>query len=444
MSLDYKIKMKRRFVNKLHNTMTAWVILIASLTLTIAAYIISNSVIHEKARDRFEFRASEIKQAIEERLHLYEQVLWSGVSTIYASDDITRAKWAKFVETLNIERYWPGIQGIGFSIPITSENKEAHVQALRSEGFPEYTIKPEGEREFYSAIIYLEPFDWRNQRAFGYDMWSNDIRQVAMKRALETGEAATSGIITLVQETSKDIQKGFLIYVPVYKTKNVPKTVEQRKAQFVGWVYAPFRAGNLMKGILGTEDPDIDFEIYDGKEFSNEALLFDSNGRPHLEETEHDPQFEQRTQITLQGRPWTLYFSTPDKFSVGMTANIPRFVAIVGAIIDLLLFYLILSLHFLNKKTESLVQARTIGLEQAKSDLEALVNERTKELQTAKENLEDQVNQRTKDLKYKIAELEFLNDATMGREGRIIELKREVNELSKALGRPVPYEGTDT
>ena len=95
-------------------------------------------------------------------------------------------------------------------MPVRAEDKAAHIESIRNDGFPEYTINPPGERDEYSAIIYLEPFDWRNKRAFGYDMWSNEMRHNAMARARDTGQAATSGIITLVQETKQDVQRGFL------------------------------------------------------------------------------------------------------------------------------------------------------------------------------------------------------------------------------------------
>ncbi|WP_353850005.1 CHASE domain-containing protein [Accumulibacter sp.] len=55
--------------------------------------------------------------------------------------------------------------------------------AIRADGFPEYALRPPGERRHYSSIVYLEPFDWRNQRAFGYDMYSEPVRQRAMERA---------------------------------------------------------------------------------------------------------------------------------------------------------------------------------------------------------------------------------------------------------------------
>ncbi len=405
---DNKIEKKKQFINIFHNPFTAWVILGISLTLTVAAYHISSNFVKQGAQDRFEFRAGEIQKAIEERLRIYEQQLWSGVGLMYSSEQTDRAAFAKFVETMDIDSNWPGIQGVGFSVPVKPENKQFHINAIRAEGFPGFTIRPEGERKMYSSIIYLEPFDWRNKRAFGYDMWSNEMRRAAMKRARDHGVAATSGIITLVQETKDDVQRGFLTYVPVYKTKNIPKTIEERRMQFMGWVYAPFRAGDLMKGIIGTKDPSIEFEVFDGELMNTEALLFDSNSSLHLNEIDHHPDLENTTRLTNQGREWTLYLNTPKNYLTGSEQNQPRFIAAAGAIVDLLLFYVIWSLYFINKRAESIAREMTVEIENAKLKLEDTVKERTRELQQARDHLEDQVTERTERLERSNNDLEIL------------------------------------
>ena len=82
---------------------------------------------------------------------------------------------------------------------------------MRAAGFPDYRIYPEGVRDLYSSIVYLEPFSGRNLRAFGYDMYSEPVRRAAMERARDTGEAAISAMVTLVQETDINVQPGFLV-----------------------------------------------------------------------------------------------------------------------------------------------------------------------------------------------------------------------------------------
>ena len=184
-----------------------------------------------------------------------------------------------------------------------------HILSVRAEGFPTFTIKPASQREEYSSIIFLEPFDWRNKRAFGFDMWYNEMRRNAMARARDTGEASTSGIITLVQETSTDVQRGFLTYLPLYRYGMPVDTVDQRREAFVGWVYSPFRMGDLMKGILGGGETNVEYEIFDGIELTKDALLFDSNDIFHAEDAEHADVSLRKTTLSLQDRTWTIVYT---------------------------------------------------------------------------------------------------------------------------------------
>lgn len=438
--IDNQVKKSKSIVDVSQNPITVWLILGISICFTIFTYNASNKFVTERARDRFLFRAVEIENAIADRLRIYEQQLWSGVGLMYASDNVNRTEFAKFVETMSIEKQWPGIQGFGFSIPVKSEDKQKHIDAIRAEGFPDFTIKPEGERDMYSSIIYLEPFDWRNKRAFGYDMWSNHMRREAMTRARDEGAAATSGMITLVQETKEDIQKGFLTYVPVYKTKNIPNTVQERRDQFAGWVYAPYRAGNLMKGIIGAEDPSIEFEVFDGDIMNEETLLFDSNNSLHLTESSHKPDFKKTVNVITQGRLWTLYFNTPSNYLAGAGINQPRFIAIGGLVVNILIFYVIYSIYFLKKRAAAMarkmtkeLEGRSLELELAKSSLELKVQERTQELEQAKANLESKVNERTKELRSNMEGLERANKAMVNRENRMIELKKQIKQLKEQL-----------
>lgn len=53
-----------------------------------------------------------------------------------------------------------------------------------------------------------------------------------------------------------------------------------------------------------------------------------------------------------------------------------------------------------------------------------------------------QLKQAQASLEAKVAELERFKEVTVGREQRMIELKKEVNGLNRALGRPEPYDLT--
>lgn len=133
-----------------------------------------------------------------------------------------------YVKSLHLQEKYPGIQGVGFSLWISEKDKASHIEKIRQEGFQDYTIRPEDDRETWTSIIYLEPFSGRNLRAFGYDMYTEFVRRKAMEYARDHAETAISRKVKLVQETEQDIQAGFLMYVPVYR-KNAPQsTVAER------------------------------------------------------------------------------------------------------------------------------------------------------------------------------------------------------------------------
>lgn len=323
------------------------------------AWKLSSDAVKKRSEERFLFQASELSQAINARIRVYEQVLWGGVGLFRASNQVDRPEWKAYVEALKLNEHWPGIQGLGWSIPIRPQDKEQFEASIRAQGFSNFQISPTGSRDFYTSIIYLEPFDWRNQRAFGYDMWSNDTRRQAMQRAAETGKASTSGLITLVQETDENVQRGFLTYVPVYRNPTKSSaTMEGLK----GWVYAAFRMGDLMKGIRGGIG-DVQFKIYDGTQNIDSKLLFSSPGQHSSKRHFH------REILNLQGRNWLIEFSADPRAPEVGENNLPTLVATLGLIIDCLLFYLITTLVLMNKRAEGLAKRMTVDLRESNEKL---------------------------------------------------------------------------
>ena len=81
-----------------------------------------------------------------------------------------------------------------------------------------------------------------------------------------------------------------------------------------------------------------------------------------------------------------------------------------------------------NQMLEELKKTQT-KLEEAKQVLEIKVQARTKELKELAEGLEEQVKERTQELQAKIAELERFQRLAVGRELKMIELKKEAKKL---------------
>lgn len=353
----------RSWADKAHTPIVAWSVLFVSLLLTVMAWAIADRYVTQRAQERFQFEVSEAEKAIQKRMLEYEQVLRGGVGLFAAVGKMaSRQEWRSYVQTLEIDKYFPGIQGVGFSYWLPVGERTRLVDAIRAEGFPEFNIKPEGERDQLTSIIYLEPFSGRNLRAFGFDMYSEPTRRAAMQRARDSGLPAVSGRVTLVQETLKDVQAGFLMYLPVYRASMPTRTVDERRAALLGFVYSPFRIKDLMRGILGSGSDALDFEIFDERELDKDHLLFDSNEELSINAQQLNHDFYAIRSLILPGRQWTATFSGHPDFQRSLSSNEPAFVAIGGLAVDILLFSIILSLAARHKQVERRAAAITSQL----------------------------------------------------------------------------------
>ena len=322
----------------------AWVTLLVGLLLTVFASLqVKQGIDQERAR-QFAFVCDQVTLKIQDRLEAYALILRGGVALFAASKAVEREEWQAFVGNLRAWQSVPGAQGIGFSQVIPADRLAAHIAQIRSEGFPDYTVRPLGKRALYTSIIYLEPFRDRNLRAFGYDMYTEPVRRAAMQQACDTGEVALSGKVKLVQETETEVQAGTPMYAPVYRNGATVDTVAQRRAALLGWVYNPYRMNDMMAGILGNwesrEGKTVDLKIYDGREATPANLLFDS--QPANLADVHSLLQEQRM-VGFNGRQWLLAFDRTSKASAMDYASAGS-AAAGGFALSGMLFWLMLSI----------------------------------------------------------------------------------------------------
>lgn len=314
--------------------------LLTAITLIVSLLVTYNlweTAMHNTERaleTTFEFRVRQANDSIQQRLSVYEQVLRAGVGLFSASDTVTRTGFHRFVNALDLAKSYPGIQGIGYAEVVPPAEKDRHIAAIRHEGFPEYSISPAGQRDIYTSIIYLEPFSGRNLRAFGYDMYSDPVRQAAMAHARDTGNVAVSRKVILVQEAGTDVQAGFLMYLPVYRNGSSHDTVAERRMNLIGWVYAPFRMNDFMRGVEGVRGNDLDIEIYDDHMISDATRMFDSDHT--LRAIDPHTELKRIDDIQAGDRTWTIAMAALPAFEQQMRSDRPQLVLRTGISISLM------------------------------------------------------------------------------------------------------------
>lgn len=279
--------------------------LLAVIVVLVASWVVWQQVSERHQRDlaeQFAGESAEITVRIEERFRGYRQVLRGGRALFAASDAVGNEQWHDYVRELKLEQDYPGIQGVGFTQWILPELLERHHQEKHAQGYTNYRVWPAAPRAAYTAIVMLEPFDWRNRRAFGFDMYSEPVRREAMARAVRTGSEALSGKVTLVQETTSNQQAGVLLYLPVFANGAPTSTEEERWQALMGWVYSPFRMNDLMEGMLERYSGNVRLRVFDQEE-GPDRLLYDSHpGRSPA----NDPGITQLRALELDGRDWLL------------------------------------------------------------------------------------------------------------------------------------------
>ncbi|HEY0427651.1 MAG TPA: CHASE domain-containing protein [Pyrinomonadaceae bacterium] len=276
------------------------------LSLGVTLLIYKNALSRDSIR--FNNSVNRVQSAIENRLNLYIALLKGGRGFVESTDKLTREKFADYVKSIELEKNYAGVQGIGFNKVLTAAEREDLIKQMKYEGYADFKIFPEGEREIYQAIIYLEPYNERNRKVIGFDMSSEENRRQALFRARDLGAEALTAKVALLQESEQEKQAGFLLYLPIYKGAKIPSTVDERRANLAGYIYSPFRAEDFLNEILVETSPEVAVKIYDN-ELKPENLLAQSAANDARQfETEKDDAFHTKNNLDIAGRRWVVEY----------------------------------------------------------------------------------------------------------------------------------------
>ncbi|HVE70085.1 MAG TPA: CHASE domain-containing protein [Thermoanaerobaculia bacterium] len=227
------------------------------LTLLATSYVWRSTRAADRAR--FDNAVQTTGDAIAARLDTYINLLNATRGLVASDPALSRKRLRDYIRSHEVQERYPGIQGIGLSL----------------EGFKDFRVWPE------SGVI-PSPLS------------TNPVRREAMERARDTGEPAASGHVTLVQEIDPAKQAGFLIYTPVYATGFAPRTLAERRQTIIGFIYAPFRAADLLDNIFVSQArPELGFQITDAGK-----TLFRTPELPP------DPRWTSRGRLKVAGRQW--------------------------------------------------------------------------------------------------------------------------------------------
>jgi two-component sensor histidine kinase/CHASE1-domain containing sensor protein len=321
----------------------AWLMLALGLAVTV---LITEMTRHDVLADgeaRFVALSDRIVLSLNDSMEAYEQILRGAAGLLQVKPDATPSDWRTYVASLKLQSNYPGIQGVGYAAVVPPKAFDAFVAHQKASGNKDFRYFPSCDRDLCTSIVLLEPMDWRNKRAVGFDMFSEATRRLAMESARDSGDPVLSGKVLLLQEANEGVQAGTLLYLPLYDDAKPLVTMADRRAALRGFVYSPFRMNDLITKSLRLWDAGmfdlVNIRIYDGK-VGRDSLLFDSRHRSIADVSsfgiEKGGAFENTVNLTLHRTPWTIQLSSTSAFDSRLTFWKPILAAILGFLISVM------------------------------------------------------------------------------------------------------------
>ncbi|MES2684987.1 MAG: diguanylate cyclase [Pseudomonadota bacterium] len=299
---------------------------------------------------RFSNEVQRIDSAIEQRMVAYIQVLRGGLALFQSSDDVTRAEWSHFVETLRLGEHYPGFKNFTYAPVVRGEDLPAFLDKVRAEPPPPGMADPLllqnfklsfGGREVAAAplhapILYVAPFTPDNQLALGLDLMQEPMRRSMLEQAAASGDAVLSPRIRLMQRTNPVAgsmsEAGFIAFLAI-----------ERGGELIGWLTAACKAEQFMQGLLGQGRPALDFELFDGVATEPQSLLYSTAGidaqrGPVPLGVDVASSLNHRSRISMASREWTVRYRAPASFFL-LSEQIAPWLVAVGGVLATLLFF---------------------------------------------------------------------------------------------------------
>ena len=208
----------------------SWAMLCVGVVVSLLLWLMLRDNIENTAEERFTHQTTEATQIIERRILSYAGVLFGARALFATRDQVSRVDFHRFVESLELQSRFPGFDSINYSAYVRPEDKARFVASVRRdtsldpEGYPQFSIRPPGERPGYYVLVYLEPMF---ETAFGLDIGANPalgVDQQAMnaiqQSGRDTGTLTASGLPIPVRTPTRQYI-GLGMRLPIYRNDTI-------------------------------------------------------------------------------------------------------------------------------------------------------------------------------------------------------------------------------
>jgi signal transduction histidine kinase/CHASE1-domain containing sensor protein/integral membrane sensor domain MASE1 len=349
--------------------------LMVGVAVAAGAFVVERRDLDHLDDVRFDQLVQTASDRVRERMSVYTNALRAGASMFQASERVTRGEWRRFSEAMGLMERYPGVYGLGVVVPVAPDHLEEFLVWERFDGAPTLQLKsyPDtanarvpGDEHF--VVLYLEPEE-RNAAGIGVDLSSEAARRAAAIKARDTGHPTVTTQIPLFQDPAR--RPGFLYFLPVYKDLEPAKTVEERRARFRGWIFAPFLTADFFRSALGDLADQVHAEVFEGDSTAADRFLLSTVSGGAYRPV--DTGWRKTTTLALVDQPFTLRWYSGANFALESRRD-PVLISCTIVVLAMLLAALIANLQSLRQRATGIAEQMTKALAASNERLHAAIN----------------------------------------------------------------------
>lgn len=298
---------------------TPLVVLLLALLLSAALSLVTAALVRQQQQTRFDREVEAHVRTLSEQVAAYRNLLSATrADWMYHSGLPSLQAFSAFVDELDLQKRYPGVQGLGFVVWAPEGLSAATLRDLRSKVTPDYAVwRGPSPQAASTPIALLAPLNSENRAALGFDMYSEPLRRQAFDRARQTDDAQTTPALDLVQRTpAGEPLRGFVLTLPVWSGP-------AGKEPLQGFLYLVVRADQF----LGALD----------RPSSAEGLSTRTQlGGRTLGEVSSVRQvaYRQTRRLTLAGQPWQVTYEAGQSFGKDLAAGLPLLTLLFGMVVS--------------------------------------------------------------------------------------------------------------
>ncbi|MBW2666927.1 MAG: CHASE domain-containing protein, partial [Deltaproteobacteria bacterium] len=339
-----------------------WLVLSFSLLLTASRSQEASDEHKRNRRQHFDQQFEQFTSAIEDKVDSYSDSQYGAAALFRHSVVVTSREWRQFVDSLDIDRRHPGVNGAGYIEVVKSADLPVFESRARFDGDPDFRVQTTGDRDHFYLVKLVEPIE-RNSAMRGRDMQNEASWFETMERAQKAGRTRMSQRVILHQDERPSV--GFLLFLPLYGSEMPPEPPEEHRLTLTGWIFASFVSQEFIGGLLEELFPNarkqLSLAIYSGKEITETARLY----RDPFEVAdlpESDAALVRVKILDMQGQPWTFVARPGAAFADFVAPSDAPRVLFSGLAISAAVFGLFLSMTQTRSRALALARGMTHDL----------------------------------------------------------------------------------